>query len=261
MTAVHDFCHQAYRDLLTTLLAAGYRAIPVREAPASPPEGAQIVVLRHDVDRLPFRALALARLEKDLGVRSTYFFRTKPLLRPPSVLRAIHGMGHEVGYHYENLADTRGDAEAAWADFERRLTELRRVVPVESVAMHGRPLSPHDNRDLWKTHDYRRAGIRREAYADLDWTRYRYFTDVGGRWDAGRENLRDRVGAEGNGFQPRSTAELARTLTEKPGPAVVSTHPERWPSSLVGRVQARAFDAAVGEVKKLLLAFRKHGVA
>lgn len=64
-------------------------------------------LIRHDVDITPWAALAMAELERDEGVETTYYFR----LHAPyynlldhgtlEVVRAIAGLGHEVGLHYE----------------------------------------------------------------------------------------------------------------------------------------------------------------
>lgn len=35
----------------------------------------KVVILRHDVDRLPGNALKMARLEHEMGVQATYYFR------------------------------------------------------------------------------------------------------------------------------------------------------------------------------------------
>ena len=59
--------------------------------------------MRHDVDKLPGNALKMARLEHEMGVKATYYFRAVPVSWDEGIIREIAGMGHEVGYHYENL--------------------------------------------------------------------------------------------------------------------------------------------------------------
>jgi len=60
--------------------------------------------------------------------------------------------------------------------------------------MHGSPLSPYDNRDLWKKYDYRELGILGEPYMDLDFGKVGYLTDTGRRWDGEKVSVRDKVG-------------------------------------------------------------------
>ena len=38
----------------------------------------RFVILRHDVDKLPEKSLKTAKIEHDLGIESTYYFRNVP---------------------------------------------------------------------------------------------------------------------------------------------------------------------------------------
>jgi hypothetical protein len=71
----------------------------------------RVIILRHDVDRRPGNALKTARLEHDLGIPASYYFRAVPESRDEAVIQKIAGLGHEIGYHYENLSACKGDPE------------------------------------------------------------------------------------------------------------------------------------------------------
>ncbi len=43
------------------------------------------VILRHDVDRRPEMALEMAGMEKDMGIRATYYFRMMPGVFEPGI--------------------------------------------------------------------------------------------------------------------------------------------------------------------------------
>ena len=60
-----------------------------------------IVILRHDVDRRPLNALTTAKLENELGIRGTYYFRIVPESFDETIIKQIAELGHEIGYHYE----------------------------------------------------------------------------------------------------------------------------------------------------------------
>jgi hypothetical protein len=62
-----------------------------------------LILLRHDVDLLPQNSLATAKLEHSLGIRGTYYFRIVPQSLNPEIIREIASLGHEIGYHYEDL--------------------------------------------------------------------------------------------------------------------------------------------------------------
>jgi hypothetical protein len=183
------------------------------------------VILRHDVDSLPLNSLRLARLEASLGIRGTYYFRSEPDGFNEDIIRQIAGLGHETGYHYETMAQVHTQTSGkprwysvlnpvllfvtkkyykpdkqiihhAYLQFVKNLKKLRRIAPVSTVCMHGSPLSPFNNLDIWKAHDYRKLGISGEPYLDTDFSRVIYLTDTGRRWDGADFNVRDKTGRE-----------------------------------------------------------------
>ncbi len=71
---MRDFTLEAYRRLCECLLET---YSPVRVIDYLRGEGrGRVAILRHDVDRKPENALAVARLERELGVTSSFYFRT-----------------------------------------------------------------------------------------------------------------------------------------------------------------------------------------
>lgn len=248
-----DFTLASYRHLVGHLHASGcsFRTFDSWRA------GSGVVAMRHDVDRLPERALAMARLEAESGVRATYFLRTKPHVLRPGVVERLIELGHEVGYHYEDLPDAGGDLELAWDSFRRNLETLRRLAVVTSIAMHGRPLSRWDSRKLWCRFDYRSLGLLCEAYLDIDWTTTCYFTDTGRAWN-GADNVRDRPLSQSRPSATlASTEALANFVATKGTPAVISSHPERWTTSILGWTQVYGQDMATNLLKRLVGAARK----
>lgn len=65
----------------------------------------KFVVLRHDVDKLPENSLKTARIEHELGIEGTYYFRIVPESYDEDIVKQIADLGHEIGYHYENLSE------------------------------------------------------------------------------------------------------------------------------------------------------------
>ncbi|MBN1932426.1 MAG: hypothetical protein JW786_12550, partial [Desulfobacterales bacterium] len=159
----------------------------------------KVVILRHDVDKIPLHSLRTAEMENELGIKGTYYFRVIKNELSGEVINNIAKMGHEIGYHYDDLNDAGGDSEKARDLFQKNLALLRKVAPVNTACMHGSPLSRHDNKDLWKHADYREFGIIGEPYFDIDFTKVLYLTDTGRRWDGDRVSIRDRVSGERRG--------------------------------------------------------------
>lgn len=238
----------AYQHLITRLRERGYALRCVRayfDGAAAP-----AVFLKHDVDRLPARAVAMARAEQALGIAATYYFRCSAGGRfPADAIRAIVALGHEAGFHYECLVREHGDEQAAARRFERELAALRQVTPVVTVAAHGSPLSRTSNMGQTRGLDLERLGLLGEPAVHFDFARVLYVTDTGGCFGSA-DNIRDRVDGQ-NWGTPASPDELARALVPEHFPLVLmNTHPERWPRGRLGLAQARIADALANAAKR-----------
>jgi hypothetical protein len=152
-----DFTTTSYRKLLATLRNPCYTFQTFQGFLKNVAE--RVVILRHDVDRLPGNALEMAKLEHGMGVVATYYFRAVPESWDEDVMKEITSLGHEIGYHYENLTTCGGAFRLAIDDFRLNLEKLRKIYAVKTICMHGSPLSKWDNRDLWRKYDYRDFGI------------------------------------------------------------------------------------------------------
>lgn len=220
------------------------------------------LMLRHDVDDRKLHSLAFARIQHRRGIAGTYYFRMLPISFSEAVVREVHELGHEVGYHYEEMDLCDGDAARAWDLFRRNLDRLRNVVPVTTICMHGSPRSRHDNKDLWRSYDYRDIGIIGEPYLDIDFGRVAYYTDTGGRWDGGRFSVRDHapvVPAE-----PYSTThDMIRSLRSGvfPRQAMLTFHPQRWTDSPVLWLRQRVAQTAKNYAKLGLKRWRSQSRA
>ena len=214
-----DFTIDTYRLLLETLLSNDYSFVPFVEYLKTPAPGC--VILRHDVDDRKLNSLQTARLENELGISGTYYFRMVPESFDEDVIKQIYELGHEVGYHYEDVSmnavrgtryavrgrKAQGEGRRAQGkkevqdllvtdaikSFQKNLETLRRIVPIETICMHGSPLSRWDNRLLWQYYDYHDFGIKGEPYFDLDFNDVLYLTDTGRRWDGDAVSVRDKV--------------------------------------------------------------------
>jgi len=95
--------------------------------------------------------------------------------------------------------------ELAYEDFCRNLERLRAIVPVETICMHGSPLSRISNLDLWKRYDYKGLGIIAEPYLDIDYNQVFYITDTGRKWNNKASSIRDRVDSR---FNQKNSSQL-----------------------------------------------------
>ncbi|HXH20257.1 MAG TPA: hypothetical protein VNJ07_14365 [Chitinophagales bacterium] len=234
---MRDFTLEAYSNYLSAIKKAGFEFKVFREFIVRQNEENKCCLVRHDVDRKPLNALRMAKLEYALGVKATYYFRNRRAAFIPEILQQIEALGHEVGYHYENLADTKGNYSRALNDFEENLKLFRKYVKVDTISMHGSPLKPFDNRNLWRTKENHfllreRFSLLGEVYLDIDYTDIAYITDTGRNW-RGKNNVRDKTNSKipvafANGV------ELLNYLETRPASKLVfQVHPERWSNNFL----------------------------
>lgn len=222
-----DFTVKKYRELLAALQNAGYSFQTYEEFSKQPEQ--RSIVLRHDVDLLPYNSLRFAEIQHEAGVKGTYYFRAVPESWDEKVILAISKMGHEIGYHYECLTTCKGNMEKAMQDFEKNLKALRQLAPVSTLCMHGSPMSPFDSKDLWKDHDYRNFDLIAEPYFDVDFKTVFYLTDTGRRWDGDKVSVRDKVeNPFGLTFHRTNGVIQAAQSNVLPDQIMFTFHPQRW---------------------------------
>lgn len=226
-----DFTLDKFQQLCYSLEKNGYSSITLAEymAMREPPE--KFMMLRHDIDRNPYKALETAKIEQEYHIKATYYFRTvNDDLFCPEIIAEIHDMGHEVGYHYEVLNECKGNYEDAIKLFEFNLKRFEDICDVKTVCMHGQPLSKYDNRDIWTKYDYRDFGILGEAYLSIGKS-VNYLCDTGRNWNFDH-CLRDFIPNKTERFSANSTNDLIELIESgNVSNFYILTHPERWSSN------------------------------
>jgi len=253
-----DFTLTKYRQLLIALKQSGYRFQTFEQYLISPM--GKVVIMRHDVDLLPQNSLATATIENELGIQGSYYFRAVPESWDEEIINAIALLGHEIGYHYEDVTTAsqskrqKGEGERekvkgfeellyqeAMVSFKKNLEALRQLVPVRTICMHGSPRSKYDSKDLWKHYSYKDYGIIGEPYFDVDFSKVLYITDTGRRWDGYKVSVRDKV--EQTELQKRYSfsttddiikeAQRHKDIEEEgvPNQIMITVHPQRWTNS------------------------------
>lgn len=109
------------------------------------------VLLRHDVDLSPGRALSLGRIEADRDVQATYFLLvTSPLYNPldqdtRAVVEELDELGHDIGLHfsthqYWDAADPPTEETLRQhIEAEREVLSSLPVDPIDTVSFHLPP--------------------------------------------------------------------------------------------------------------------------
>ena len=252
-----DFTLESYRQYLRALASSYTNICRFDEYFAADLKPEHFCIIRHDVDRKPKNALRVARLESEMNISASYFFRAKAHTFKPEIIREIVGMGHELGYHYESLSDAKGDISIALKDFETHLRRFRDIAPVKTISMHGRPFSPFNNNDLWSNStNYRKLTaefrILGDVSVDIDYADIEYINDTGRNWSSSKANKRDIVDSGiQNDFSSRT--ELLAYLESNPhNKLIFSIHPERWTDAPMEYIFQMIFDFSANTLKEFL---------
>lgn len=214
-----SFTFDWYTSLLEYFVDHGYSTVSFED-----PVSDGTILLRHDVDLSPRKAVVMARIEAELGLSSSYFFLvTSPLynvLDGPNrqVIQRIVDLGHRVGLHFNSHQYWR--SEPKMTALHERIEENRAALTIpapettRAVSFHCPPDWALD-RDL--------PGIT-STYAPRVFSEITYAADSGQRWrDQGifDEPLPVRIqllthpglwGANDEQYIQRVTRELKTTL-------------------------------------------------
>lgn len=244
-----DFTLKKYRELLQSLIESDFVFQTFEEFLIKPSQ--RCIVLRHDVDLLPYNSLAFAKIQAEKGLKGVYYFRAVPESWDEKVIKEISSLGHEIGYHYECLTTTQGNLEEGIKDFGKNLQELRKIAPVRTICMHGSPMSKHDSKDLWKEYDYKTFDVIGEPYFDVDFKKVYYLTDTGRTWNGEKVSVRDKVNTSFTlSFQSTNGIIDAAKSKDLPQKIMFTFHPQRWTDNNVKWMKELIIQNLKNQVKK-----------
>ena len=260
-----DFTFNQYIKLLQALKYQGFLFCTLSDYFSNTNTQQTFLILRHDVEANYENALQFAQIQHEIGIRGSYYFRLLPKSYNGTIIKQIASLGHEIGYHYDDLSHCDGNYEKAIERFRINLSFLGELAPVSTITMEGAPLSRYDNRDLWKKYNYKDYGILGEPYFDINFNELFYLTDTGRRWDGHLYNVRDKATKE-NPITNReflklryhTTKEIIQAVNEGTFPkhAMLNFHPQRWNNKPVPWLKELVFQNIKNQVKRLLIKLR-----
>lgn len=264
-----DFTLKIYRKLLETLQAQGYQFLTFEQYCTSisrfTDSPKKYIILRHDVDLKAENSVETAKIEHSLGIKASYYFRVVPDSDKPDCIKAIANMGHEIGYHYEDMSLCGGDPQKAVAHFSEKLAYFRTYYPVKTICMHGAPTSQYDSKDIWQFASYKKDfDLIGEPYFDVDFSDLFYLTDTGRRWDGYKVSVRDKIPTyqdiwSANGWVYKHTDDIIRACNNAtlPNRIMITTHPQRWTDNKLKGMQETIVQNLKNCIKYFLIKFRK----
>jgi len=150
-----DFTINRYHRLLNTLRNQGFSFVNLKDNLHFPLS--RSIIIRHDVDMLPENSLEFARLQNAIGIKGTYYFRAVPESWNEKIIKEVANLGHEIGYHYEDLGATAQRIKGTKAQWHKdsignRLRDLETNGRRDNI--HGpqdrKTARPQDHRHLEK---------------------------------------------------------------------------------------------------------------
>lgn len=168
---------KTYRRYITFALDNGYRVCGLEEFYQNRGSKDRFFVLRHDVDTVTPATYQMLLVEKELGVKSTYYFRTCTIDK--KLIDNMFELGFEVGFHYETLAAYAADKgiecfeevdlNEAREQLKKEILEFQLAIghKILSIASHGHALNTkmgYSNNYILENDDYVNYGIMFEAY-------------------------------------------------------------------------------------------------
>ena len=231
---------------------------PIHQITESP---TRFIILRHDVDLKAENSVATAKIEANLGIAASYYFRVVPESDKPECIKAIVDLGHEIGYHYEDMSLCGGEPEKAVAHFAEKLAYFRTYYPVKTICMHGAPTSKYDSKDIWQFASYKNDfGLIGEPYFDVDFSDLFYLTDTGRRWDGYKVSVRDKIPTyqdiwTANNWVYKHTDDIIRACKDGslPPRIMITTHPQRWTDRPLAWLKELLVQNAKNIIKRLFL--------
>lgn len=224
-----------YRALLGEALTRGYRAIGVEQwlgesagvGGARTADGERpLLVLRHDVDQHPRSALAMASVERELGIRSSWYFRWRTA--DARTIAALRADGCSVGLHYETLSRLALERRARTAgEVASLLPEARRGLAREIATfarLHGpfRSICPHGDSRVPQARNAELVKGRGAAAFGVDHDVNEAMRGRGlAHW------LTDRISGEGGWAAGPRPSEL---FEARLSPILCVVHPNNWSS-------------------------------
>lgn len=235
-----DFTLKKYEELCEAIFKSPYIPLTFEQFFSNSTIPKKCILIRHDVDRDIQKSLTMAQIEHRFNIVSTYYCRKTERVFKPEYFKKIANLGHEIGYHYETLDKAKGDEVEAIKVFEQELTSFREFIEIKTACMHGNPLSPWVNSNIWNTYDFKEFGIIGEPYLSLDYKNIVYLTDTGRTWAS--KNIRVKDVIKDEDYQRNkllignisTTDDIINLIKEERFPQIcLLAHPNRWHDHII----------------------------
>jgi hypothetical protein len=279
-----DFTFNKYKEILEAISKSDYRVLGIRDFLLLEKKPTKVLILRHDVDVNSFEQIKYAKLEKEYGISTTYYFRyTKEIFNIP-VINEIHSLGHEIGYHYEVLTKARGDLTKSIQLFKEELHHYQKEWNTVTVCPHGGAyvenvngysiknllslifmffkkkeiFSRWKNYDIWTNSSIHDFGLIGDAYQSIDFSNILYLSDTGRSWDNKYKRIDRVTSSVRNDSEIKKSDDVIRLIkSENVDNIYLLIHFEQWKDNLRDWIYWYLAQLIRRSGKRILFHFRK----
>ena len=224
----------------------------------------EFLILKHDVETNPKKALALAKIEAKYGHKGVYYVQAYLLNKKKnvSILKQIQNLGHELSYHHDCLDSASGDFTVAEKCFSENLKKFQENgFIIKTVCQHGNPVIErngyHSNRDFFRNQyiqeKYKDISEIMVNYKERVGVEYKYISDAGYGWKVIFDpETNDINNSEDKDIRLDNLDLVIKTIKEKRA-VIVSTHPHRWNKNEITAVLKNNLFKIIKNTAKILI--------
>jgi len=184
-----NFSFKHYKEILSLLRKNDYTIYSCESFISKKRHKKPFIILRHDVEYFPSKALEFALLEYKRRIKSSYFFRVHAKeynlynYKIYKLLHEISNLGHEIGLHTENLdfSFISGEKAEEVIKKEKLFLELLLESRIVGISPH-RDFTSINNLDFWKKYQPSNFGFEYQAYEKRFFDGIVYASDSLGKW-------------------------------------------------------------------------------
>lgn len=174
-----EFDYDSYEKLLITLWEHDYKFCRFGDETSAPKK----IIIRHDIDFSPKKALEIAEIERRNNVRATYFFLTNSdfynvySLKNRQIVGNLLESGHEIGLHFDEKAF---EAVGGLQTISKHICREARSL-AEGCGCEVRAVSMHRPSKVMIENDLDIPGII-NSYSRKYYCEYKYVSDSRRLW-------------------------------------------------------------------------------
>lgn len=196
------------------------------------------LILKHDVEDNPQKALDMAKIEAKYSHKGTYYVQGF-LMNDENlpIFKEIQQLGHEVSYHHDVMDENGGDLQKATETFAKNKENFEKSgFSINTVCQHGNPIANRvgytSNRDFFRSkqvqNSFPEIAEIMVNFGERIGAEYKYISDAGYGWKIIFDPINnDRVKSDDKDIKLKSLQSVIDVIKENPS-VIVSTHPHRW---------------------------------